>query len=136
MWLSIGRWFKSGSKDQIFFFSFFLVLSVVQTKRRSNLIDCISVVPSIAQLVERWTVEVVVIHRSLVQIRLEGSNLFFFLFFLVLSVVQTKRRSNLIDCISVVPSIAQLVERWTVEVVVIHRSLVRIRLEGLIFSSA
>ena len=33
----------------------------------------------------------------------------------------------------VYPSIAQLVERWTVEVVVIHRSLVRIRLEGLSF---
>ena len=28
------------------------------------------------------------------------------------------------------PSIAQLVERWTVVVMVIHRSLVRIRLEG------
>ena len=28
------------------------------------------------------------------------------------------------------PSIAQLVERWTVVEVVIHRSLVRIRLEG------
>ena len=32
-----------------------------------------------------------------------------------------------------VPSIAQLVERWTVEEIVIHRSLVRIRLEGLFF---
>ena len=33
------------------------------------------------------------------------------------------------------PSIAQLVERWTVEVVLvdIHRSLVQIRLEGHIF---
>ena len=31
------------------------------------------------------------------------------------------------------PSIAQLVERWTVEVMEIHRSLVRIRLEGLFF---
>ena len=31
------------------------------------------------------------------------------------------------------PSIAQLVERWTVVVMVIHRSLVRIRLEGLFF---
>ena len=40
-------------------------------------------VPSIAQLVERWTVEVfVAIHRSLVQIRLEGS-----LFALVLVIV-------------------------------------------------
>ena len=38
--------------------------------------------PSIAQLVERWTVEVktfIEIHRSLVQIRLEGN---FFLYFL------------------------------------------------------
>ena len=34
-----------------------------------------------------------------------------------------------------VPSIAQLVERWTVEVIVIHRSLVRIRLEGVEFFS-
>ena len=35
--------------------------------------------PSIAQLVERWTVEVtsVEIHRSLVQIRLEGRETFF-----------------------------------------------------------
>ena len=32
------------------------------------------------------------------------------------------------------PSIAQLVERWTVVVEVIHRSLVRIRLEGYFFS--
>ena len=32
------------------------------------------------------------------------------------------------ECVS--PSIAQLVERWTVVAVDIHRSLVRIRLEG------
>ena len=31
------------------------------------------------------------------------------------------------------PSIAQLVERWTVVEVVIHRSLVQIRLEGFLF---
>ena len=35
-----------------------------------------SVHPSIAQLVERWTVVEVVIHRSLVRIRLEGCNIF------------------------------------------------------------
>lgn len=33
------------------------------------------------------------------------------------------------------PLIAQLVERWTVVVLVIHRSLVRIRLKGLFFLS-
>ena len=30
-------------------------------------------IPSIAQLVERWTVDVTAIHRSLVQIRFEGN---------------------------------------------------------------
>ena len=35
-----------------------------------------------------------------------------------------------------IPSIAQLVERWTVEFIqVIHRSLVQIRLEGFIYSN-
>ena len=34
--------------------------------------------PSIAQLVERWTVDVADIHRSLVRIRLEGYQFFFF----------------------------------------------------------
>ena len=42
-----------------------------------------------------------------------------------------KRISEVVD---VDPPIAQLVERWTVEVMEIHRSLVRIRLGGLFFS--
>ena len=50
--------------------------SVVTTRSESKLIallcGIVGVCPSIAQLVERWTVVVIVIHRSLVQIRLEG----------------------------------------------------------------
>ena len=42
----------------------------------------------------------------------------------------------LLEVINVDPPIAQLVERWTVEVMEIHRSLVRIRLGGLFFPPA
>ncbi len=40
--------------------------------------DEVCIYPSVAQLVERWTVEVIEIHRSLVQIRSEGENFYFF----------------------------------------------------------
>ena len=45
---------------------------VLCVRKKSTIGFSVITSPSIAQLVERWTVVEVVIHRSLVQIRLEG----------------------------------------------------------------
>ncbi len=52
------------------------------------------------------------------------------------SIVRMRMCEAVTSLDSVKPSIAQLVERWTVVglcIAVIHRSLVRIRLEGILF---
>ena len=132
---SLGRWFKSGSKDffYIYFFVLDLLLFFVDYVPRS--VTFVS--PSIAQLVERKTVGAhhlgcAAIFRSLVRIRLEGlfEYLFFFLDFMLLFVDYVPRSITFVS-----PSIAQLVERKTVGVhhlgcAAIFRSLVQIRLEG------
>ena len=71
---SLGRWFKSGSKD-FFTLFFFLDLMLFFVDYVPKMVTFVS--PSIAQLVERKTVGAhhfgcAVIFRSLVQIRLEG----------------------------------------------------------------
>ena len=51
---SIGRWFKSGSKEVLFIY-FFIVLAIIVGVMGSKCISkCMNL--SIAQLVERWTV--------------------------------------------------------------------------------